>query len=84
MVLPNAGRFARTAGLGTKLKRHRLRMRHFQCAAEVTQNETFRQVLNIPGSRECGGEDPIALAQARPARRWTVHAVNDKPGPLVI
>lgn len=42
MVLPNASRFARTAGLGTKLRRRRLACGIFKCAAEVTQNPTLQ------------------------------------------
>jgi hypothetical protein len=41
MVLPNTSRFARPAGLGTKLRRRRLACGIFKCAAEVTENQTF-------------------------------------------
>jgi hypothetical protein len=44
MVLPNASRFARTAGLGTKLRR-RLACGIFKCAAEVAHNPTFQALL---------------------------------------
>jgi hypothetical protein len=47
MVLPNASRFARMAGLGAKLRRRRLACGIFKCAAEVTQNETLQDTLRL-------------------------------------
>jgi hypothetical protein len=82
MVLPNASRFAGTAGLGTKLRRRRLACRIFKCAAEVTQKPTSRMFgvesprSGLSGPAPHGPRDrrslPLPAASFRPRLKFAL------------